>query len=192
MAPRLLEDVYSVTDAVVFGDLLITLLKNVNRVHAASLAQLVNVIAPIITEPSGPAWRQTTFYPFSVTAKLAKGGTVLEPKLTSPTCDTAKYGKVPEIDSVAVRCADGSMSVFAVNRSLDSDGDFEIKLPERFVASTIEAKTLHDSDLDAKNTLTDQNRVVLHDNCTAKLDSQGKNASVSLPPVSWTALHFTR
>lgn len=192
VAPRLLEDVYSVTDAVVLGDLLITLLKNVNRVHAASLAQLVNVIAPIITEPSGPAWRQTTFYPFSVTAKLAKGGTVLEPKLTSPTCDTAKYGKVPEIDSVAIRCADGSMSVFAVNRSLDSDVDFEIKLPERFVASTIEAKTLHDSDLDAKNTLTDQNRVVLHDNCTAKLDSQGKNASVSLPPVSWTALHFTR
>ena len=82
------------------------------------------------------------------------------------------------------------MNVFAVNRSLDSDVDFEIKLPEGFVASTIEAKTLHDSDLDAKNTLTDQNRVVLHDNDTAKLDSQGKNASVSLPPVSWTALHF--
>ena len=190
VAPRLLEDVYSVTDAVVFGDLLITLLKNVNRVHAASLAQLVNVIAPIMTEPNGQLGARPRSNPFSVTAKLAKGGTVLEPKLTSPTCPTAKYGEVPEIDSVAVRGADGSMNVLAVNRSLDSDVDFEIKLPEGFVASTIEAKTLHDSDLDAKNTLTDQNRVVLHDNDTAKLDSQGKNASVSLPPVSWTALHF--
>ena len=73
VAPRLLEDVYSAADAVVFGDLMITLLKNADRVHAASLAQLVNVIAPIMTEPGGPAWRQTTFYPFSLTAKLAQG-----------------------------------------------------------------------------------------------------------------------
>ena len=64
-------------------------------------------------------------------------------------------------------------NVFAVNRSLDSDVDFELSCLKEFVASTIEAKTLHDSDLDAKNTLTDQNRVVLHDNDTAKLDSQG-------------------
>ena len=74
----------------VFGDLMITLLKNADRVRAASLAQLVNVIAPIMTEPGGPAWRQTTFYPFSLTAKLAKGGTVLEPKLASGTYETDK------------------------------------------------------------------------------------------------------
>ena len=72
MAPRLLEDIYTAADAVVFGDLMITLLKNADRVRAASLAQLVNVIAPIMTEPGGPAWRQTTFHPFSVTARLAK------------------------------------------------------------------------------------------------------------------------
>jgi len=92
VAPRLLEAVYSAADAVVFGDLMITLLKNADRVHAASLAQLVNVIAPIMTEPGGPAWRQTTFYPFSLTAELAKGGTVLEPKLASGTYETDKYG----------------------------------------------------------------------------------------------------
>ena len=64
-APRLLEDVYSVTDAVVFGSLLIALLRHADRVTVACLAQLVNVIAPIMTEPGGPAWRQTTFYPFA-------------------------------------------------------------------------------------------------------------------------------
>lgn len=48
MAPRLLEDIYTAADAVVFGDLMITLLKNADRVRAASLAQLVNVIAPIM------------------------------------------------------------------------------------------------------------------------------------------------
>lgn len=190
VAPRLLEDLYSAADAVVFGDLMITLLKNADRVHAASLAQLVNVIAPIMTEPNGPAWRQTTFYPFSVTARLAKGGTVLEPKLSSGTYETAKYGEVPTVNSVAVRGKDGSVSVFVVNRSMETEQDFEIKLPEGFVASDVAAQTLHDDDLFAKNTLDDQDRVTLHENATAVLDSETGIARVTLPPVSWTALHF--
>ncbi|HJB64351.1 MAG TPA: alpha-L-arabinofuranosidase, partial [Candidatus Microbacterium pullistercoris] len=68
VAPRLLEDVYSVLDAVVFGNLMISLLKHADRVTSASLAQLVNVIAPIMTEPGGIAWRQTTFFPFAITS----------------------------------------------------------------------------------------------------------------------------
>ena len=71
-APRLLEDQYSVTDAVVVGSLLICLLKHADRVKAACLAQLVNVIAPIMTEPGGPAWRQTIFFPFAISARLAR------------------------------------------------------------------------------------------------------------------------
>ena len=73
VAPRQLEDRYHVLDAVVFGDLLITLLQHSDRVRSASLAQLVNVIAPIMTEPGGPAWRQTTFFPFSLTSRLRGG-----------------------------------------------------------------------------------------------------------------------
>ncbi len=70
-APRLLEDAYSVADAVVVGSLLISLLRRADRVTSASLAQLVNVIAPIMTEPGGIAWKQTTFFPFAVTSELA-------------------------------------------------------------------------------------------------------------------------
>ncbi len=73
VAPRLLEDVYTATDAVVVGSLLISLLRNSDRVHAASLAQLVNVIAPIMTEPGGPAWRQATFHPFALTVAARRG-----------------------------------------------------------------------------------------------------------------------
>ena len=189
VAPRLLEDVYSAADAVVFGDLMITLLKNADRVHAASLAQLVNVIAPIMTEPGGPAWRQTTFYPFSLTAKLAKGGTVLEPKLASGTYETDKYGEVPTINSVAVRGEDGTISVFVVNRSMEAANDFAIKLPEGFALSAVEAQTLHEDDLLAKNTLEDQNRVVLHPNTTITSDADTGTVRVTLPPVSWTAVH---
>src|SRR5690606_34416682 len=72
-APRLLEDVYTVTDAVVVGSLLVTLLRHCDRVRVACLAQLVNVIAPIMTEPGGPAWRQTTFYPFADASRYGRG-----------------------------------------------------------------------------------------------------------------------
>ncbi|NEG54870.1 arabinosylfuranosidase ArfA [Bifidobacterium platyrrhinorum] len=191
VAPRLLEDVYSVADAVVFGDLLITLLKNADRVHAASLAQLVNVIAPIMTEPGGPAWKQSTFHPFALTARLAKGGTVLEPKLASDTYETAKYGEVPTINSVAVRGADGSMSVFVVNRSMDEATEFEVRLPEDGSFSAVTAWTLHDDDLSARNTLDDPERVTLHANESAAFDASddsGHVVKVSLPAASWTAI----
>ena len=93
VAPRLLEDVYSVVDAVVFGSLLISLIRHADRVTSASLAQLVNVIAPIMTEPGGPAWRQATFFPFALASRLARGVT-LELKLDCPDLrvETARYG----------------------------------------------------------------------------------------------------
>jgi alpha-N-arabinofuranosidase len=66
VAPRVIEDEYNVADAVVVGNLLISLLRHSDRVTAACQAQLVNVIAPIRSEPGGPAWRQTIFHPFAL------------------------------------------------------------------------------------------------------------------------------
>ena len=59
VAPHQLEDVYDFADALLVGSLLITLLRHADRVKIACLAQLVNVIAPIMTADGGPAWRQT-------------------------------------------------------------------------------------------------------------------------------------
>ena len=71
VAPVLLEDRYNVADAVVVGNLLISLLRHTDRVHSASLAQLVNVIAPIMTEPGGRSWKQTIFHPFAQASRYA-------------------------------------------------------------------------------------------------------------------------
>jgi alpha-N-arabinofuranosidase len=76
VAPHLAEDAYTVADAVVVGNLLISLPKRADRVTSASLAQLVHVIAPIMTEPGGIAWRQTTFFPFASTSAHATGAVV--------------------------------------------------------------------------------------------------------------------
>ncbi|RBP99650.1 arabinosylfuranosidase ArfA [Bifidobacterium xylocopae] len=192
-APRLLEDVYSLADAVVFGDLLITLLKHADRVRSASLAQLVNVIAPIMTEPGGPAWRQTTFYPFASTARLARGGQVVESRMRGDSYDTARYGDVPDLDSVVVRQDDGSLSVFVVNRSQTRPYDLTLRLPMKSGAgySRVEAQTLHDDDIQASNTLDQPDRVKPSPNPTARLEAAGSQASIHLPPVSWSAIHLS-
>jgi len=187
-APRLLEDVYSVADAVVLGNLLITLLKNSDRVTSASLAQLVNVIAPIMTEPGGDVWRQTTFYPFATTSRLA-AGMVLRPDIECATYPTKVHGDAPVIDSVATFDeSDGSGAVFLVNRDTENAHTITLDVGELNPTVLHEALTLSDDDVYAKNTLADQNRVTLHPNDSATLEAG--TITITLPPVSWSAVSF--
>ncbi len=186
VAPRLLEDVYSVADAVVFGSLLISLIRHADRVTSASLAQLVNVIAPIMTEPNGPAWRQTTFFPFAETSRLARGE-ALKLKLTSDTYETNDYGTVNVVDAVATHDADnGGSAVFLVNRSQEASTEVTIDVRSLGDVSVAAARTLSDDDFYAKNSVTDRERVGLADN-ESVVTADG-TITITLPPVSWTVL----
>lgn len=186
VAPRLLEDCYSVADAVVVGNLMISLLRHADRVKAASLAQLVNVIAPIMTEPGGPAWRQTTFFPFAETARLARGS-ALEVRLEAPEHETAQYGVVPLIDAVATHDAEsGEAAVFVVNRDLEGETTLEIDLVHFGAVETVSARVLHDEDMHARNTREDQERVGLRELPVERIDDQ--TVSVVLPAVSWAVI----
>ncbi|MET0589657.1 MAG: alpha-L-arabinofuranosidase C-terminal domain-containing protein, partial [Naasia sp.] len=117
--PPIIEDDYTVTDAVVVGSLLLAMLRRVDRVTMANQAQLVNVIAPIRTTADGPAWRQTTFHPFAQAARHATGDS-LAIDISGDTVDGGELGEVSALDAAATVDGD-SMSVFLVNRSLDSD-----------------------------------------------------------------------
>ncbi|MEY9910296.1 alpha-N-arabinofuranosidase [Catenulispora sp. MAP12-49] len=183
-APRQLEDVYTVADAVVVGNLLMTLLKRSDRVTSASLAQLVNVIAPIMTEPGGPAWRQTTFHPFSITSRLA-AGEVVRPVIEAPTYGTARHGEASVIDAVATVDEDRA-AVFLVNRDTARTAQVTVDVRSLGPVGVVEALTLADPDVYAKNTLAEQQRVVPHPNPGATV-SDGV-LTVELPPVSWTAI----
>ncbi len=186
IAPRLLEDIYSVADAVVFGNLMISLLKHADRVASASLAQLVNVIAPIMTEPGGIAWRQSTFYPFSITSRLARGE-ALRLKLDAPAYLTEAYGEVPLVAAVATHDADsGRSAVFLVNRSTTEAIEVTVDVSALGEVSLLETHTLSDTDVYAKNTLEDPERVAPRANDTAAI-ADGV-LTVSLPPVSWSAI----
>jgi alpha-L-arabinofuranosidase len=185
VAPRLLEDSYSVIDAVVVGGLLISLLRHSDRVTSASLAQLVNVIAPIMTEPGGPAWRQTTFFPFAISSRLARGSS-LALQVESPTYPTAVFGDVAIVDAVATHDdVTGSSAIFLVNRSQTDSVSVEIDITAVGDVQIVENHLLTNDDHLAANTLAQQDRVGIVVNETASI-SDGKLV-VTLPPVSWSA-----
>jgi alpha-L-arabinofuranosidase len=187
-APRLLEDQYSVIDAVVVGSLLISLLKHADRVKAACVAQLVNVIAPIMTEPGGPSWRQTTFFPFAITSRLAKG-TVLRLAVESPSYETLVYGSVPLVDAVATIDNDGSAAaVFLVHRGQDAATTLSIDIGSLGPVRLAESLALSGDEPTAANTLEHPDRVAPAPNRSVRI--QHGVLTVELPPISWTALQL--
>ncbi|GGN56546.1 alpha-N-arabinofuranosidase [Streptomyces albiflavescens] len=186
-APRILEDVYSVTDAVVFGSLLIALLRHADRVTVACLAQLVNVIAPIMTEPGGAAWRQTTFFPFAQASQYGRGQ-VLDVRVDSPTYATKKYGEADLLHATAVRAEDGSVTVFAVNRGQTEPLPLEVALNRLGLTSVVEHSALADADPDATNTVDDQERITPHPVEGTAL--QDGTLSAVLEPLSWNVIRL--
>lgn len=188
VAPELLEDHYNVADAVVVGNLLISLLRHSDRVQAASLAQLVNVIAPIMTEPGGRIWRQTTFHPFALTARYAVGD-VLRVVVDTPTHETARFGETPLVDAVATHDPQtGEVAVFAVNRSLTESLTVRVDARAFDGADVVEALTLANDDPYARATVDDDTSLAPRPNPTAWRDRD--TVQVELPPVSWTMVRL--
>jgi alpha-N-arabinofuranosidase len=185
-APRLIEDVYSVTDAVVVGNLLISLLRHADRVKIGCQAQLVNVIATIMTEPGGSAWRQASFHPYALTNRYGRG-TVLQPAITAPTHETARHGEVPLLDAVAVQTDDGVV-LFAVNRSQTEPMTLDVDLRALPGLTTATHTVLADDDPDAVNTAQQPDRVKPRDLSEPKLD--GGRLRAELPALSWNMIRI--
>ena len=113
------EECYDMTDALVVGCMMNTLINNADVVKIACLAQLVNVIAPIMTMPGGKAWAQTTYHPFLNASRYGRG-TALKTTIACPEYPVNGMGNVPFLDCAAVQSPDGKeLTVFAVNRSPD-------------------------------------------------------------------------
>ncbi|MEG3615781.1 alpha-N-arabinofuranosidase [Isoptericola haloaureus] len=188
VAPVLLEDRYNVADAVVVGNLLISLLRHTDRVHAASQAQLVNVIAPIMTEPGGRSWKQTIFHPFALTSRHA-AGEVLRLAIDAPTTDTARFGEVPVLDAVATHDAGtGEVVVLATNRSVTDEVTLDVDLRGFEGLRVVEALTLSNPDHTWSATADDDSSVAPRSNATAQV-ADGRLGAV-LPPVSWSIVRL--
>jgi Alpha-L-arabinofuranosidase len=189
IAPPQLEDIYTHEDALVVGCMLISLLKRADRVKMACMAQLVNVIAPIMTQNGGAAWKQTIYYPY-MHASLFGRGSVLVPLLKSPKYDTSEFTDVPYIESVAVHNEEkGEVTVFAVNRHLEEGIAFEMDLRSFGAPRLIEHIVLEHDDLKAVNTAEAPETVKPHTSGGASVTDGGKIEAV-LNKASWNVIRI--
>ena len=185
----LLEDIYNFEDALLAGAILITFLKNADRVKVACLAQLVNVIAPIMTRNGGGVWAQTIFYPMMHASRYGRG-TALRPIVTSPVYDCKDYERVPLVDAAATLGDDGSLTVFAINRSMDEDIELDFDLRAFGDLKAQEHIVLHHDDVKAVNTEANPDNVVPAHGTPVRID--GGKASVVLPALSWNVMRFKK
>ncbi len=198
VAPAILEEIYNVEDALVFGGACISLLNHADRVKTGCLAQLVNVIAPIMTETGGPAWRQTIFHPFSHFSNLGRGR-VLRTRIKSPAYAASYFDprgaqdlsfslpQVPYLKLAAVHDEQaGALTLFALNRSLTQEMPLRVHA-EGFSGLVVErALQLHDADLKAVNTKNNPDRV--KPSALAGTRAEGNRLTATLLPASWNVI----
>ncbi len=185
--PRLLEEVYNVEDALVVGGALIVLMNHADRVKVACLAQLVNVIGAIMTEPGGPAWRQTIFHPFAQASRFARGR-VLRPVIESPSYPAESFPEIPYLCASVVDDRDtGTTAVFALNRHLDEEMELRVELRGLGAARRIDhALALCHPDLEATNHRDAPDAVAPRVNPHVTVD--GETLRARLPPASWNVI----
>jgi alpha-N-arabinofuranosidase len=194
IAPSILEEMYNMKDALAFGGLCISLLNHADRVKVACLAQLVNAIAPIMTETGGPAWRQPIFYPFAQMSRYGRG-TVLRAQVESEFYSANYYDprgeldqtfpipRVPYLKVAAVADERGGLSLFLLNRHLNDAMTVDVDARSFGTLAVSVALQLANGDLLAVNTKEEQDRVkpgTLED-----VRVENNRIRATLQPASW-------
>ncbi len=187
--PRLIEEVYDAQDALLVGGALIALINNADRVKVACLAQLVNIIGPIMTEPGGPAWRQTIFHPFSLASRHGRGR-VLRAVVRSPVYRAETFPEVPYLCAAVVDDEDtATTAVFALNRHTTEEMELRVELRGLGKERTLQqALSIHHPDVGAVNTGEAQNVVPV---ANGNVRAEGGDLVARLPPLSWNVLVST-
>ena len=186
IAPHLLEEVYNLEDALLVGGLLNALIRKSDRVKLACLAQLVNVIAPIMTNENG-LLKQTIYYPYSWALEFARGA-ALDLLVDSPTYDVTGVGPVGYVDAAGTHKAeDGRTALFLLNRDLAKSHEVQIVWEENSPRPS-ETLVLTGSDLKATNTFEAPARVTPQKG--EQPSSAGGRTTLELPPRSYTVVSW--
>jgi alpha-N-arabinofuranosidase len=194
-APPLLAEVYNLEDALLVGGLINTLLRNADRVRVGCLAQLVNVIAPLVTNETG-VLRQSIYYPYAWAIRYARGR-VLDIRVEAETypitgaglqADFARNDQVPFVDVVATHdAANGQASVLMLNRDLDGERELVLEWGGMTPVRVLACETLTGSDLKAFNTFAQPDRVAPQ---RLEAPAPGARMTFRLPPRSYTVAQF--
>jgi alpha-N-arabinofuranosidase len=187
VGPAFNEEIYNHEDALILGGAMIALLNHCDRVKVACLAQLVNVIAPIMTENGGGAFRQPIFFPFADASRIGHGR-VLRQSVSVSSFATKSTPEAPYLLSTIVASDDGSrVSILALNRNLTEPMDFRLSL-RGFAGSwrLSEASELVSDDLMAVNTLENPDHVIPR--TLSRVSVAGDEMTAMLAPASWNVI----
>ncbi len=195
LAPRLLEEVYNLEDALLVGGFVNTLLRNSDRVRVACLAQLVNVIAPLVTNETS-VLRQSTYIPYAWALRYARGR-VLDVGVEAETypitgaglqADFARNDQVPFVDLVATHDAQNRQaSVLMLNRDLDGEREVVLEWEELTPTRVLACETLTGSDLKAFNTFAQPRNVAPQ---RLEPPAAAPRMTFKLPPRSYTVVQL--
>ncbi len=185
-APHLLEEIYNLEDALVVGGMVNTLLRHADRVKIACLAQLVNVIAPIMTNHDG-LFLQSIYYPYSWGLAYASG-TVLNVLTESPQYEVKGMGQVPYLDVVGTRAEDGKVTLFILNRDLAKAHSVEVNWEGVAPGAVLASWTMTGDDLKAVNSFEAPRKVVPQP--LDKPASSGGKTKFEVPARSYSVVQW--
>lgn len=199
-APHLLEEQYNLEDALLVGGFVNTLLRQSERVKVGCIAQIVNVIAPLMTNAEKTI-RQTIYYPYAWALQYAKGR-VLDLQVESETYPIRAGGgggparrdsgrneqQVPYVDIVATfDPRQGQAALFMLNRDTAKEREISVAWQNPTPSRVLACQTLTGRDMKAMNTFDQPNNVV-----PQPLDAPraGSSMTFRLPAGSFTVAHL--
>jgi alpha-N-arabinofuranosidase len=179
------REIYSIEDAVLFGSMMISLLRHADRIKVACQAQLVNVIAPIFTQKGGSAIKQTIFYPY-LHGSLFGRGTTLQTLVECDKYNCPNYSDVPYIDSIAVE-TDKGVTLFISNRS-NEEVILECKAENFTCANTPTHTAMYEENILAQNTFENPDNVKPKN--VGEIIIEDGVIKTKLNSVSWNMIQF--
>jgi alpha-N-arabinofuranosidase len=184
-APHLIEEHYNLEDALVVAGFLNSFIRHADSVKIANLAQIVNVIAPILTR-GDEMLLQTIFYPFEMMSKR-RNGNALRVAIEGSEYQAKTHGATHHLDASAI--LDGNqLHTFLVNRSLTQPMEVHVNAAGAEITKLVSAELLHGNDPQANNTYEAPNTVKAYSVDDVCLKPEG--AYVELPPLSVYAATF--
>jgi alpha-N-arabinofuranosidase len=184
--PHLIEEVYNLEDALVVAGFLNSFIRHADCVKIANIAQIVNVIAPILT--SGDQMLiQSIYYPFEMFSKRRRGIS-LRPSIEGPTYRGDRNGDAHYFDCSAILDGD-RLNVFASNRCLDGKSPLRIELVDRAIRGLESAELLTGPDAKAANSFDKPD--VIRCEPFEEVEIRSGKARVTLPPLSVLAMTLT-
>jgi alpha-N-arabinofuranosidase len=184
-AQHLVEEEYNLEDALVVAGFLNSFIRHADIVRIANLAQIVNVIAPILTR-GNQLLLQSIYYPLMLYAHRREG-VALQAIVHGPSYESKNYGSVHTIDASAILGKD-NLHVFLINRSITDPATVEIAPTGIRLLSVQSAELVTGPSADSCNTFDHPDTI--HNQKLGNIELTGHGATVQLPPLSVAAISF--